>query len=161
MQNLGLVNCAVCTTDTTNTSCMGKCTTIRVLQLICLLMIPFSYWTTVGHTLPVASNKLLKAGCCVGNNRQIHIHAKSSSFVYVALSCTLTLPPHLHSTRFKGIRVTFGGMVKEWKEYYDSVDPHTHPLPRQWDSKLGMFQKMIILRCLRPDKVDHYCLIRP
>jgi dynein heavy chain len=54
--------------------------------------------------------------------------------------------------KFKGIRVTFGGMVKEWKEYYDSVDPQTHALPKQWD-KLGMFQKMIVLRCLRPDKM--------
>ena len=44
-------------------------------------------------------------------------------------------------------------MVKEWKEYYDSVDPQTHALPKQWD-KLGMFQKMIVLRCLRPDKVS-------
>ena len=48
--------------------------------------------------------------------------------------------------------MTFGGMVKEWKEYYDSVDPQTHALPKQWD-KLGMFQKMIVLRCLRSDKV--------
>ena len=48
--------------------------------------------------------------------------------------------------------MTFGGMVKEWKEYYDSVDPHTHDLPKQWN-KLGIFQKMIVLRCLRPDKV--------
>ena len=48
--------------------------------------------------------------------------------------------------------MTFGGMVKEWKDYYDSVEPHTHALPKQWD-KLGLFQKMIVLRCLRPDKV--------
>lgn len=60
--------------------------------------------------------------------------------------------PYYTSSRFKGIRMTFGGMVKEWKEYYDSVDPQTHALPKQWD-KLGMFQKMIVLRCLRPDKV--------
>ena len=59
----------------------------------------------------------------------------------------------IYLPRFKGIKVTFGGMVKEWKDYYDSVDPHTHAIPKQWDTKLGMFQKMIILRCLRPDKV--------
>ena len=63
-----------------------------------------------------------------------------------------TSAPHYTLSRFKGIRMTFGGMVKEWKEYYDSVDPQTHALPKQWD-KLGMFQKMIVLRCLRPDKV--------
>ena len=40
-----------------------------------------------------------------------------------------------------------------WKQFYDSVEPQNESYPYDWDQKLGMFQKLLILRCLRPDKV--------
>ena len=55
--------------------------------------------------------------------------------------------------RFKGIRTHFKMYLKQWKAYYDSVDPQTEKLPGDWETKLGHFQKIIVLRCLRPDKV--------
>lgn len=39
-----------------------------------------------------------------------------------------------------------------WKEYYDSKEPHTYNLIKPWND-LDMFNKLIILRCIRPDKV--------
>ena len=43
--------------------------------------------------------------------------------------------------------------MEAWKQYYDSTEPQHEKLPASWDDKLGLFQKIIVLRCLRPDKV--------
>ncbi len=36
---------------------------------------------------------------------------------------------------------------------YDSFEPHKENLPEPWNDDLNNFQKLLILRCLRPDKV--------
>lgn len=41
----------------------------------------------------------------------------------------------------------------EWKGYYNSAKPHLEPLPEPWNDKLTSFEKLIVLRCLRNDKV--------
>lgn len=41
----------------------------------------------------------------------------------------------------------------EWKKLFDSKEPQKHILPSPWNKKLTDFQKMIVVRCLRPDKV--------
>ncbi|XP_043932324.1 dynein axonemal heavy chain 1 [Protopterus annectens] len=43
--------------------------------------------------------------------------------------------------------------LKEFRVIFDSADPHREPLPGKWHSKLDPFQKLLILRCLRGDKV--------
>ncbi|XP_028254184.1 dynein heavy chain 7, axonemal isoform X2 [Parambassis ranga] len=55
--------------------------------------------------------------------------------------------------RFKGLRQSMSHLRKEWKEFYDSPNPHQTPLPDEWQKKLSQFQRMIVIRCLRPDKV--------
>uniref|UniRef100_A0A8B9BTY6 Dynein axonemal heavy chain 12 n=1 Tax=Anser brachyrhynchus TaxID=132585 RepID=A0A8B9BTY6_9AVES len=43
--------------------------------------------------------------------------------------------------------------IGEWQKIYDSKEPQSFPLPEQWNNTLNELQKMIILRCLRPDKI--------
>lgn len=42
----------------------------------------------------------------------------------------------------------------EWRSIYDSKEPQTVLLPKPWNTELNEIKKMIILRCLRPDKVE-------
>ncbi len=67
--------------------------------------------------------------------------------------CIPSSPP-LPSRRLKGIRVRFLKEKEQWKPYYDSLEPQQEKLPCGWDEKLTAFQKLIILRCFRPDKVS-------
>uniref|UniRef100_A0A8B9EN99 Dynein axonemal heavy chain 12 n=1 Tax=Anser cygnoides TaxID=8845 RepID=A0A8B9EN99_ANSCY len=43
--------------------------------------------------------------------------------------------------------------IGEWQKIYESKEPQNFPLPEQWNNTLNELQKMIILRCLRPDKI--------
>ena len=61
--------------------------------------------------------------------------------------------------RFRGIRDHVTKHTDLWKVNYDSVEPQHEPLPQDWDTKIGMFQKMLVLRCLRPDKVSTIYLL--
>lgn len=40
-----------------------------------------------------------------------------------------------------------------FKPVFESKEPSNVPLPSPWDDKLSDLQKMIIVRCLRPDKI--------
>ncbi|KAK5646415.1 hypothetical protein RI129_004879 [Pyrocoelia pectoralis] len=54
---------------------------------------------------------------------------------------------------FRGIMDHFRNNVAEWRKTFDSPEPHTYPLPTPWDSKLSQFQRLLVLRCIRPDKI--------
>uniref|UniRef100_A0A674H7Z3 Dynein axonemal heavy chain 12 n=1 Tax=Taeniopygia guttata TaxID=59729 RepID=A0A674H7Z3_TAEGU len=43
--------------------------------------------------------------------------------------------------------------ITEWQKMYDSKDPHNFPLPEELNNTLTELQKIIVLRCLRPDKI--------
>ncbi|OWK02684.1 hypothetical protein Celaphus_00010425, partial [Cervus elaphus hippelaphus] len=43
--------------------------------------------------------------------------------------------------------------LSEWREIYDSKEPHNAKFPAPMDTRLNELQKIIILRCLRPDKL--------
>ncbi|XP_019118943.2 dynein heavy chain 7, axonemal [Larimichthys crocea] len=54
---------------------------------------------------------------------------------------------------FKGLRRDMAHLRDEWKKVYDSSDPHQTPFPQEWHEKLSQFQRMLVIRCLRPDKI--------
>ncbi|XP_026865841.2 dynein heavy chain 7, axonemal [Electrophorus electricus] len=54
---------------------------------------------------------------------------------------------------FRGLRRDLGCLKDGWKDVYDSKDPHHTCFPGEWQDKLGQFQRMLVIRCLRPDKV--------
>ncbi|XP_030888189.1 dynein heavy chain 12, axonemal [Leptonychotes weddellii] len=54
---------------------------------------------------------------------------------------------------FKELRKHFCEHITEWREIYDSKEPYNAKFPVPMDEKLNELQKIIILRCLRPDKI--------
>jgi len=40
-----------------------------------------------------------------------------------------------------------------WKKFYDSASPHKEIIPAGWDAKLKGLDRLVVLRCIRPDKV--------
>ncbi|ORX87075.1 hypothetical protein BCR32DRAFT_215666 [Anaeromyces robustus] len=54
---------------------------------------------------------------------------------------------------FNGFLDDFKLNINEWKKIYDSQDPHLCALPGEWEEKLNQFQKLLVIRCLRPDKM--------
>ncbi|XP_041350374.1 dynein heavy chain 12, axonemal-like isoform X3 [Gigantopelta aegis] len=54
---------------------------------------------------------------------------------------------------FKQFRKHFTDNIEKWREYYASKEPNKMPLPSPWDSELIEFEKMMVLRCIRPDKI--------
>ncbi|XP_027721801.1 dynein heavy chain 7, axonemal [Vombatus ursinus] len=54
---------------------------------------------------------------------------------------------------FKGIRKAFVSLKDGWKKVYDSLEPHHESFPESWEEKVNDFQRMLVIRCLRPDKI--------
>ncbi|XP_069101059.1 dynein axonemal heavy chain 12-like isoform X1 [Argopecten irradians] len=55
---------------------------------------------------------------------------------------------------FKKLRTHFTQNLEAWKKYYNSREPHNEVLPEPWDKDSNDFQKMMILRVIRADKVN-------
>jgi dynein heavy chain len=59
-----------------------------------------------------------------------------------------------HLTVFKGIDTYFIEFNKKFKKIFDAPEAHVEPLPGEWNDKLNSFQKMIVLKAVRPDKIS-------
>ena len=64
----------------------------------------------------------------------------------------LTLPA---LPKFTKLAEEFGEHADGFKKIFDSVDPHREPLPGHWDTDLDDFQKMLVLKCIRADKLTN------
>uniref|UniRef100_A0A6P7FSH9 Dynein heavy chain 7, axonemal isoform X1 n=1 Tax=Diabrotica virgifera virgifera TaxID=50390 RepID=A0A6P7FSH9_DIAVI len=54
---------------------------------------------------------------------------------------------------FKGIMHHFMANSRDWKRIFDSGEPQDMELPSPWHSKLNDLQRLIVLRCIRYDKM--------
>lgn len=54
---------------------------------------------------------------------------------------------------FSGFYQNFEDNIEEWKVLYDSQNPHENEFPAPWAEKLNLFEKMLVIRCIRPDVV--------
>ncbi|KAG7209677.1 hypothetical protein KM043_011323 [Ampulex compressa] len=51
------------------------------------------------------------------------------------------------------LRQTFTARIAQWKEYYDLPNPQDHPFPPPFQQENGSLRRLVILRCVRPDKI--------
>jgi dynein heavy chain len=62
---------------------------------------------------------------------------------------------HIQSVgKFNGLVNSIETNLPEWRAWYRAGTPETEPLPGEWDTACNDLQKMIVLRCLRPDRVS-------
>merc|ERR550532_1824265 len=54
---------------------------------------------------------------------------------------------------FRDLVESFSQSARQWKEWFQEERPEKCRLPGDWDNRLDQFQKMCVLRCLRPDRV--------
>uniref|UniRef100_A0A182F4F4 Dynein heavy chain coiled coil stalk domain-containing protein n=1 Tax=Anopheles albimanus TaxID=7167 RepID=A0A182F4F4_ANOAL len=55
---------------------------------------------------------------------------------------------------FHGIIESFYELPDDWKRWYRSAMPEVLPLPGSWETNLKRFQKYLIVRCLRQDRIE-------
>ncbi|XP_048343305.1 LOW QUALITY PROTEIN: dynein axonemal heavy chain 1 [Sphaerodactylus townsendi] len=56
---------------------------------------------------------------------------------------------------FSSFADDFVANLSTFRAIFDSPEPHRAPLPGIWNTKLDSFQKLLVLRCLRGDKVTN------
>ena len=56
---------------------------------------------------------------------------------------------------FVGFADDFKNHLRAFKAIFDSIEPHKERLPDAWHARLDSFQRIIVLKCLRPDKVTN------
>ncbi|TPX33936.1 hypothetical protein SeMB42_g07413 [Synchytrium endobioticum] len=54
---------------------------------------------------------------------------------------------------FKGFASSFSEKIDAWKEIYESTEPWRAACPGGWDQMLSSFQKLVVLRLIRSDKI--------
>lgn len=56
-------------------------------------------------------------------------------------------------SEFSNFAQSFQENLALWKKYYDLLDPIHSPLPKPWNTILTSFQKLIVIKMIRPDVV--------
>jgi len=62
--------------------------------------------------------------------------------------------------KFSTIATEFPEHLEGFKKMFDSPDPHKVDLPGHWNTDLDEFQKMLVLKCIRADKITNAMQVR-
>lgn len=54
---------------------------------------------------------------------------------------------------FGGFKEHVVANLRRWKAYFDDDTPHSAEIPDPWKTSLSSFQKLLVLRCFRSDKL--------
>ncbi|KAJ3217583.1 Dynein heavy chain 7, axonemal [Dinochytrium kinnereticum] len=54
---------------------------------------------------------------------------------------------------FPNFAVHFREDLEDWRHIFESSEPHRVEFPGRWRNILNSFQRLLVLRCLRPDKI--------
>ncbi|KAH6585966.1 hypothetical protein BASA50_000909 [Batrachochytrium salamandrivorans] len=54
---------------------------------------------------------------------------------------------------FSGLDKSFAEHIVEWRSLFESPDPQDFNLPGKWHLGITSFEKLLVLRCLRPDRM--------
>ena len=54
---------------------------------------------------------------------------------------------------FEGLAQHFADNDAVWKAIYDSTEPQEETLPEPWVERLTQYQQLMVMRCIRPDKL--------
>lgn len=61
---------------------------------------------------------------------------------------------------FASLAQEFSQHAEGFKRMFDSTEPHKEPLPGHWETDLDEFQKMLVLKCIRADKITNAMQVR-
>ncbi|XP_071830856.1 dynein axonemal heavy chain 1-like isoform X2 [Apostichopus japonicus] len=57
--------------------------------------------------------------------------------------------------KFSEFAKDFSNHLEGYKRIFDSIEPHREPLSGDWNTNLDDFQKIVVLKCIRADKVTN------
>ncbi|TMW60768.1 hypothetical protein Poli38472_000810 [Pythium oligandrum] len=93
---------------------------------------------------------LLKGGNSMGSEERVTNVASE----FLSDQAWLSLVELNKLPRFNGLVSSFEQGTKSWKTWYQSSTPEIEPLPGDWDGKCNELQRMLLLRCVRPDRLS-------
>eukprot|EP00983_Pelagomonas_calceolata_P099750 1158492-Pelagomonas_calceolata.AAC.3 len=108
---------------------------------------PLIAWSCVTSKLPWQSQMfftLFSCGICPATNGAYAV----TNGVYAVL-----LFRRMPGDKWTGLAQHVSENLADWKAVYDASEPHKCTLPYPWHEQLDNFQRMILIRAIRPDKV--------
>ncbi|XP_011309286.1 dynein heavy chain 2, axonemal [Fopius arisanus] len=101
-----------------------------------------------GETIPLEYDFLLKGGTALERENQPD---KPVNWVTRETWDNLTELDKLSG--FHGVAASFEQLSRDWYNWYINTEPETKSLPGEWEANLNEFQKMLVIRSCRLDRM--------